>query len=96
MAEIASLRRFYLLKRVSACGFDDEALPPVWQSKQEAQPEGIALPDDFPSKADLAAVGYVATNDLIGADEEELFMNANLSASEAQTVFAALAALEET
>jgi len=89
---IGTLRRFYLLKRITAKNLDDLALSAVWQSKQEEQP-GVELPATFPSKTTLAAIGYVAKEDLDGADADELIQYAGLTRRAADAVVAAHAAL---
>jgi hypothetical protein len=93
MAEVPTLRRFYLRKRIGARLEGDLALAGVWQSKQEEQPGGIAVPDDFPSRERLVAAGYTAKEDFNGADENELWQSACLGPTEAHDVLAAAAAL---
>lgn len=93
MADFTSHRRFYLSKRIAARIAGDHALSGLWQSKQEAQSGGAEFPDDFPCRAALVAVGYVAKEDLTGADEDELWKWVNLSPGEAAAVLAAAAAL---
>ena len=93
MAEFISHRRFYLSKRIAARECGDLALSALWQGKQELEPGGVALPADFPSQAALAPVGYVAQEDLVGADECELVEWVGLTAREARAVLAAAAAL---
>lgn len=90
---IGSLRRFYLFKRIHALRNGDEALSAVWQSKQEEQPGGTALPETFPKRAELVAVGYVAKLDIEGADATELAEYVELSTRDAEAVIAAAAAL---
>ena len=93
MSEALTLRRYYVLSRIGSAQFEEDAISAVWQSKQEGEPPGIVLPDDFPSVDKLRAVGYVASEDLIGADSIELANSAGLSSRESEQVFAALAAL---
>lgn len=93
MSEALSLRRYYVLSRIGSAQYGEDAISAVWQSKQEGQPPGVVLPAEFPSLTKLSAVGYVASEDLIGADEVELAHSAGLSTRESQEVFAALAAL---
>jgi len=93
VSEALSLRRYYLLARIGSAQYEDDAISGVWQWKQEGAPPGIMLPDDFPSIDKLRPVGYVASEDLIGADEVELANSAGLSSRASQEVFAALAAL---
>ena len=89
MALLKRARRYYLAKRVAARRDDDEALELTWQAKQEAEP-GTALAADYPARAALVAAGYTTTEDLDGADADEL-RAAGLSTRDAE---AALAALE--
>jgi hypothetical protein len=89
---INSLRRFYLLKRITAKQLDDLALSAVWHSKQEEQP-GTELPADFPLKTELAAIGYTADTDLDGADADELMQYAGLTQKNADAVISAFEAL---
>jgi hypothetical protein len=56
---------------------------------QEAQP-GTELAEDFPSRADLAALGYTTVEDLDGADQDEL-VRAGLKPNQAKKIIAALA-----
>lgn len=93
MSEFESHRRFYLSKRIVAKECREFALSALWQSKQEAEPGGTTLPAGFPKQAELASVGYVAKEDLVGADECELAEWVHLTAREAQSVLAAAAAL---
>lgn len=90
--EIGSYRRYCLLSRMIADRTDRPAEASVWHAKQEAEP-GTLLPSGFPLKTELAAVGYVAKEDLDFADVDELVSYVSLSASDAQTVLAAHAAL---
>ena len=80
------------MKRLEARRDGDYALSDTWQALQEDQP-GTELPDDFPDKTALAAVGYVAGEDLTGADTNELVTYAGLSTRAADAVLAAHAAL---
>lgn len=88
MAEFASQRRYCLYKRFNARDERNTALELLWRGYQEAQP-GTALPSEFPARAKLVAVGYVAGADLIGADESELKDYARLTNTEAAAVVAA-------
>jgi len=94
MSEVASLRRYYVLKRMDTARDGNFAISAVWQARQEAAPAGVAFPANFPSKAALNAAGYEATEDLVGADVEELADYAGLSARDACNVLAAAAALQ--
>lgn len=64
----------------------------LWQTKQEAE-SGTQLPDDFPSRSALVAVGYTTKEDLDGADCAELADYVRLSTTQAEKVLAAAAAL---
>lgn len=88
---VKSVRRYYLLKARTAWALGDQALAAVWQGKQEAV-ASTALPDDFPSRAELVAAGYSTSADLDGANIEEL-RSIGLGVRQAEAVFAALAAL---
>lgn len=68
---ITSPRRYYLLMQRGSVESGVPQLRDVWKGKQLAEP-GTPLPDGFPSKARLAAHGYVAIEDLLGADRSEL------------------------
>lgn len=93
MSDFTSHRRFYLSKRITARIVGEFALSALWQSKQESYPGGTELPVDFPCRAELALAGYVATEDLNGADEEELWDWVGLAPADSEAVFAALADL---
>lgn len=90
---IGSLRRFYLLKRITARKLDDLALSAVWHSKQE-EIAATELPAGFPKKTELATAGYVALEDITTeCDADELIQYADLSRRDADAVIAAFAAL---
>lgn len=93
MSEHATLRRFYVVHRIAANQVGERAAAAVWRAHQEAQPGGVALPETFPSYAELTAVGYVAQEDLRGADVDELMLNVCLSQRDAEAVLAAFAKL---
>lgn len=82
-------RRYYLAKRIEAAELGDISLQQFWQGKQEAE-AGTLLGAGFPSYSELAAVGYVAQEDLAGADIAELMHTAGLTRRRAAAVFAAL------
>lgn len=86
---IGSPRRYYLAKRQAARRDERKALELAWQAKQEAEP-GVELAETYPAREALAAAGYTTTEDLDGADVDEL-RAAGLSTKDAE---AALAALE--
>jgi hypothetical protein len=89
---IGSLRRFYLLKRLTARDLAD-GMDGLWRSKQESV-TSTPLPLDFPFLTRLAEVGYVAKEDFdIGIDADELIQYVGLSQREADVVIAAHAAL---
>lgn len=93
MGGIGSLRRIYLLKRITARRNGDLALSALWHSKQEGVP-ATPIPNGFPSKTELANAGYVALEDLTSeADADELVEYACLSRRQAEAVIAAYAAL---
>lgn len=90
MSEFASQRRYCLYKRFNARDEQSRALELLWRGYQEAQP-GTALPESFPARAKLVAVGYAAGADLFGADQAELQDYARLTNTEAAAVIAAAA-----
>lgn len=83
-------RRYYCLKRIFSANYNPD-WEGVWQGKQLAEP-GTDLPTGFPSKSALEAVGYVALEDIQGADETEIQVNARISLTRARAVIAALPA----
>ncbi len=88
MSTLGSVRRYYLAKRHAAEACGEKALELVWASKQEAEP-GESLPTDFPYRERLAARAYTTTQDLIGADEQEL-VDQGFSTRESTEILAAL------
>lgn len=88
MSTVGSPRRYYLLKSREATKRRDGALASAWRALQLGQPGGAALPATLAGYAALTAAGYVATNDVVGADEAEL-RDAGLSPSDARDVVAA-------
>jgi hypothetical protein len=91
VAELKTPRRYYLHKRLEARLYYCDDSDGVWKAKQEAQP-GTPLPDDFAHRTTLADLGYTASEDLDGADADEL-ERAGLTQRQATEVIAALAAL---
>ena len=87
MATLNTPRRYYLQKRRKARALSD-ATEMVFQAKQDAEP-GTPLAATFPHLTQLATAGYTTTEDLDGADEDEL-VTAGLTRREAQDVVAAL------
>lgn len=85
-------RRFYLRKAANAFTQGLCGLGAAWRAKQLEQP-GIDLPADFPYLSQLITAGYVAVEDLDGADVIELVRVAHLVGHEADRVLAAAAAL---
>lgn len=88
MAEFGSVRRYYLRKRLRAREVGDDALESTWQAKQEAEP-GSSLASTFPHVEALEALGYTTTEDLDGADVDELAC-AGLKRRQAEDVIGAL------
>jgi hypothetical protein len=88
VSTLGSVRRYYLAKRHAALDNGDKALELVWEGKQLAEP-GEALPTDFPYAARLIALGYVALEDLAGADAEEL-TDQGFTSRESTEILAAL------
>jgi hypothetical protein len=89
VAEFRSQRRYCLYKRFNARDERKVALELLWRGYQEAEP-GTILPNSFPARAKLVAVGYVAGADLVGADADELRDYAMLTPQEAKAVLAAI------
>lgn len=87
MSTIENTRRFYLLKHFAECdsGFDGVS---VWRHKQESI-AGTPLSAGFPSKDELADIGYSTVEDLAGADAKELTKR-GLSSAEAAAILTAL------
>lgn len=92
MAEVRCARRYYLLNALSAERTEDLGLAGAWRSKQLGQP-GTALPPSFPFAAQLAEVGYLAVEDLAGADFGELEQTTDLPPTHIEAVLNALDAL---
>jgi hypothetical protein len=98
MAEIGTLRRYYLLKARAALAVGDEELYLAWLGKKD-QEAGSPLPPGLSATIvkKLKAAGYTAREDLRGedkrgADEDELRREAELTRKEAAAVLAALGA----
>jgi hypothetical protein len=90
VAEVGTVRRYYLLSARAARARDEEALALAWEGKQRAE-AGTPLPAFSASiTAKLNAAGYLVREDVEGADEEELRAEAGLSPKEAAAVLAAL------
>jgi hypothetical protein len=89
MSSVNTARRYYLGQRQDANFMNEEALACTWRWKQEQQP-GTVLPDDFPMRAELTAVGYATVEDLNGADSQELQVCVQLSARDAHIVLTSL------
>ncbi len=90
MADLKRPRRYYLSKRLLARLREEEES--VWIFKQTNEP-GVALPSTFPFLTELNAAGYLAVEDLDGADTNELITYVPLSNDGAAVVLAALAPL---
>jgi len=85
--ECRNPRRYYLKRRLSWAALNDTRWM-LWEGKQLEQP-GRPLPVDFPARADLVAVGYVALEDLAGADTVELHSTTKLRTGAIAAVLAA-------
>lgn len=81
-------RRYCLLKSQVADRAGDTGLAGSWRAKQVAI-AGTELAADFPARDALAVVGYTTSEDVVGAEVDEL-MVAGLATDEAQAVVAAL------
>lgn len=90
MATIGSVRRYYLHRRIRAVS-EESDMALIWRSKQEAEP-GTALPASFPLLSRLTECGYTTTEDLDGADDEEL-IELGFSSREAKEILSAFAEL---
>jgi hypothetical protein len=90
---VGSVRRHRLLKWKAALALGDDELAAVWHAKFLATPAVTLLPVGFPSLVTLGAGGYVALDDVTGADADELVANAGLTRTQANAVVAATAAL---
>lgn len=66
----------------------EHALAAAWAAKQEAEP-GSRLTANVPYRAELERLGYSTTEDLLGADEDEL-ADAGLNRSRAVEVITAM------
>lgn len=82
-------RRYYLLKSHAAAEREDTALERAWWAKQDGT-AGTALVATFPSRAALVAARYTTTEDLDGAEADELIDHAGLNRAQANLVLAAL------
>lgn len=87
MGEIRSRRRYLYLEYKRAFARSDE-MESVWNGKRKAC-EGTTIPDAFPCRAQLLAAGYLALEEIRGADTNEL-SRAGLSSAQAAAVIAAI------
>ncbi len=74
-----------MLKAQAAEARGDDAIALAFRAKQRDEPSS-PLPLDFPFLAELAVAGYLAKDDLIGADVDELRAWAHLPHSGAAAV----------
>jgi hypothetical protein len=88
MSEIKRPRRYYLHKRLQAALYEESDIELTWQAKQESEP-GTPLPTSFPHRAALAAFGYTTSEDLDGADADEL-LRVGFSTDDAKAIIEAL------
>jgi hypothetical protein len=86
---IRSARRYALLKAWDAKRRGEEGLKHTWLAVQRGH-AGTPLPLDVPGLTKLLAAYYQATEDVDGADEQELITNARLTRTEARKALAAL------
>lgn len=82
-----SLRRYYLRKLRNSIALDDGG-DIVWRGKHNAEP-GTALPASTPGYSKLIAAEYTCTEDIVGANVDELIQECGLSRREAAAVIAA-------
>lgn len=86
---VETTRRYYWLKRLHARQHDLEE--DAWIAKQTGEP-GTAFASTFPYLSRLNDLGYLAIEDLDGAEDEELAC-LGFDTGEIQEIQAALAAL---
>ncbi len=86
---MTATRRYCLRKAQLAAAREDTALERAWWAKQDGLP-GTALPAAFPCRAALIAARYSTTEDLDGADADELITHAGLTRAQATVVLAAI------
>lgn len=84
-------RRVYLLMAFDARTREEDGL---WYSLRGRQQEiaGTALPASIPGRDRLVAAGYTCTEDVVGAQADELMKTAGLNRREAEAALAALSA----
>ena len=87
MAECNTHRRYAFLK-MRAAAVELSSLEQAWDGIRRGEP-GTAIPTTMPARAELVAAGYLAVEELDGADATEL-TNAGLSPAQAAAVLAAL------
>lgn len=80
-----ALRRYYLRKERTAERYGESALALAWRSRRLAE-TGTALPAGLPARAALLAAGYLALDEVDGAEVIEL-QRAGLSSADALLVF---------
>lgn len=87
VADLGNHRRYCFLKYRDAVALEDD-METVWDAKRRAMP-GTVLTSGFPARPALLAAGYLAEEELEGADETEL-LNAGLTQAQAAAVLAAI------
>lgn len=85
---MTAIRRTYLLRRLRFSDQGERGLASAYLGKQLAEP-GTPLPEAFPAREKLTAAGYVAIEDVQGANEREL-ERAGLTPREALAVLSVL------
>lgn len=91
-SSIGNHRRYCFLKHLQLEALDEEDQADVWDAKRKAIP-GTDIDDMFPGCVQLRAAGYLATEEVQGADADEL-SEVGLDSSQIDAVFAALGELQ--
>lgn len=89
MSSVDNARREAMFLAIDAKALGNSALEIALRARHRALP-GTPLPSGFPARAKLVAAGYLATEDLTGADESELQRLAALTRAEARAALAAV------
>lgn len=90
MANGSHPRRVYLLLALDARMREEDGLWYALRGRQNEIP-GTALPASTPGYDRLIAAGYTCTEDVVGANADELMRAAGLNRREAEAAIAALA-----
>lgn len=90
MAEVNTHRRYAFVK-MRLAAVDQSPTEQAWDGIRRGEP-GTAIPNTMPARAELSAAGYLAVEEIAGADAAEL-TNAGLSPQQAAAVLAAVESL---